>query len=320
VTLNYNGTTLSMSMYDVTAGGSCPGSRCFTQSWTVNIPALVGGNTAYLGFTGGINGNPPHVLSIDSVTYNTNAGSSASTPTLSPVAGSYPGPQLVTISDATAGAIIYYTTDGTTPLTSSSVYSSPITVSSTETIEAIAVKSGYNNSSVASATYVINKPPQIGSLSANYGALYAIITISGTNFGATQGSSTVTFNGVAAPASIWSNTSIQVNVPYHASTGNLVVAVGGLLSNEIPFTLEPTPVVTGMSPATGPAGTLVTISGQNLLDAEGRGEVWFGGISLSILNPSNTSLQVVVPDGAATGTFDVHINGVGQYTPTFTMN
>jgi hypothetical protein len=58
-------------LYDVTAGGSCPGSSCFTQTWNnVNIPALVGGNTAYVGLTGGT-GNAPtsYPLQIDSFTY-----------------------------------------------------------------------------------------------------------------------------------------------------------------------------------------------------------------------------------------------------------
>jgi hypothetical protein len=99
-----------------------------------------------------------------------------------------------------------------------------------------------------------------------------------------------------------------------------VVTVAGLSSNGIPFTVEPKPSITGISPASGPAGTLVTISGQNLLDAEGHGTVSFSGMTLHILNPSNTSLQVLVPTGATSGTFDVHINGVGNYTSTFTVN
>jgi hypothetical protein len=64
----------------------------------------------------------------------------------------------VTISDATAGATIYYTTNGTTPTTSSTQYTGAITVSSTETIEAIATASGYSTSSVATATYTISMP------------------------------------------------------------------------------------------------------------------------------------------------------------------
>src|SRR6202008_4524045 len=54
---------------------------------------------------------------------------------------------------------IYYTTDGTAPTTSSPMYTGPLTVSETETLEAIAVATGYTNSPVASAAYVISGGP-----------------------------------------------------------------------------------------------------------------------------------------------------------------
>jgi hypothetical protein len=82
----------------------------------------------------------------------------AATPTFSPAAGTYTSTQTVTISDATSGAIVYYTTNGTTPTASSSTYSVPLSVSSTETIEAIATASGYSPSAAASATYTIGAP------------------------------------------------------------------------------------------------------------------------------------------------------------------
>jgi hypothetical protein len=88
------------------------------------------------------------------------------TPVFSLVGGSYPGQQSVTISDSVSGSTIYYTTDGTTPTTSSTKYTAALSIASTETIKAIAVKSGDANSAVASATYTITAPVAPGSLSA----------------------------------------------------------------------------------------------------------------------------------------------------------
>jgi len=76
-------------------------------------------------------------------------------PAISPASGSYTGAQTVTIT-ATPGAAIYYTTDGSTPTTSSTVYTGPITVGASETITAIGAEAAYQNSIPVSATYTIN--------------------------------------------------------------------------------------------------------------------------------------------------------------------
>ena len=82
----------------------------------------------------------------------------APSPTFNPPLGNYSTPQQVTISDSVAGATIYYTVDGSTPTTNSTQYSAPITVSTTETIIAIAAAPGYSTSFTSSATYTFPAP------------------------------------------------------------------------------------------------------------------------------------------------------------------
>ena len=82
------------------------------------------------------------------------------TPSISPVTGTYAGTQDVTISDATEGSTVYYTTDGTVPTSSSKVYTAPISIAVSSTVKAIAVFAG-SSSGVASSTLTITSalPP-----------------------------------------------------------------------------------------------------------------------------------------------------------------
>jgi kumamolisin len=79
------------------------------------------------------------------------------TPAFSPIPGTYIPAQTVTIGTATSGASIRYTTDGSTPSeTAGTLYSGPITVSATTTINAIAYASGVPDSAVSTATFTIS--------------------------------------------------------------------------------------------------------------------------------------------------------------------
>ena len=78
----------------------------------------------------------------------------AATPTFSPAPGSFAGSVSVSFSDATPGATLYCTGDGSTPTTSSAACAT-VNLTATTTVKAIAVASGYNNSAVASGTYTI---------------------------------------------------------------------------------------------------------------------------------------------------------------------
>uniref|UniRef100_A0A4Y8PWA1 Uncharacterized protein n=1 Tax=Paenibacillus athensensis TaxID=1967502 RepID=A0A4Y8PWA1_9BACL len=76
-------------------------------------------------------------------------------PVFSSPGGTFAAAQTVTISTATSGATIYYTTNGSTPTTQSQVYAGPLTISATTNIKAIAVKAGMTASNVANASFII---------------------------------------------------------------------------------------------------------------------------------------------------------------------
>ena len=148
--VTYDGTTLMLNLSDQVT------NKTYTLAKPINIAQTVGANTAYVGFTGGT-GGLASTQKLLHWTYTTPLPSPVTAaPTFSPAAGSYSTAQNVTLSDATQGAVIYYTTDGSTPTTSSTVYSSAIAVGNgTTTIKAMAVASGSTASPVVSATYVI---------------------------------------------------------------------------------------------------------------------------------------------------------------------
>ena len=95
-------------------------------------------------------------------TIDTSTSGAAATPVFSPAPGVYKSAQTVTLSVATTGATIYYTSDGTVPTTSSTRYTGAIPVSGSQVIAAVAVAAGYTNSSPAQADYVITPPAASG--------------------------------------------------------------------------------------------------------------------------------------------------------------
>ncbi len=87
-----------------------------------------------------------------------NITGTVATPVFAPAPGVYASAQSVSISTTTAGATIYYTTDGSSPDLTSAVFdpASPILVTESTVIKAIAMKADWINSAVATGSYVIN--------------------------------------------------------------------------------------------------------------------------------------------------------------------
>lgn len=123
------------------------------DTWTYDVNSLVNGDVIDYWFTYQI-GSTQKDTGNFSFTHGT-VSQQVAAPTMSPSGGTYSSPQDVTISCATSGADIHYTIDGSTPTTSSPIYTAPITISTNKTIKAIGVKSGMTPSNISSATYYI---------------------------------------------------------------------------------------------------------------------------------------------------------------------
>ena len=161
--------------------------------------------------------------------------------------------------------------------------------------------------------------PNITSLSPTSSAVGASVTITGTNFGSTQGTSTVSFNGTLATATSWSATSIVASVPSGASTGNVVVYASGVNSNGVSFTVVPAPNISNLSPTSGAVAASVTITGTNFGSTQGTSTVSFNGTLATATNWSATSIVAPVPSGATTGNVVVYASGENSNGVSFTV-
>ena len=183
------------------------------------------------------------------------ASPTATVPSLRPTTGNYTAAQSVTMSDATPNAIIYYTTDGSTPTTNSIKYSTAINVAATTTIKALATASGFANSAVSSATYTISTgttPPTgsaVGVSLASADTIHGIgingaaatsggldghgYTYSGTLLGVTVTWAGLTFNlGTAGGENAVSNATIALPAGNYSTLNLLAAAVNGAQANQ----------------------------------------------------------------------------------------
>jgi hypothetical protein len=168
----YDGIILTMTLRDTSTNAQ------YRMSWPVNIPAIMGGNLAWVGFTGGE--IPPMAEDILTWDFYEGYDTRLATPTFDLAPGQYPSTQSVSIS-APTGSTIYYTTNGRQPTTSSIKYTGPITVSSSEVVQAVAVETGYTDSIVAVGNFQI---AQAGSplidLSTGFASASNLVTTNGT--------------------------------------------------------------------------------------------------------------------------------------------
>jgi sugar lactone lactonase YvrE len=154
----------------------------------------------------------------------------AATPVISLAGGVYAGTQTVTITDATSSSTIYYTTDGSYPSTSSSQFSGSVTISSSETLIALAVATGHSWSSAAIAEYLIQ--------SSSTPFIYTVAGVGVDGYSGDGGQATIA----------------EVNGPYKAvadSAGNVYIADTG--NNRVRKVAAATGIITTLA-GNGTAG------------------------------------------------------------------
>ncbi|HEX4440110.1 MAG TPA: IPT/TIG domain-containing protein [Thermoanaerobaculia bacterium] len=213
----------------------------------------------------------------------------------------------VVINGATFGGATSVTFNGTTAtfIVNTSVKITA-TVPSGATTGKIAVTTA-SGTGTSTTDFVIGTgaAPTITSFSPTSGPVGTSVVVTGTNFG---GASAVAFNGSAATFTLSGTTQITATVPTGATTGKIsVTATGGVATSATSFTVGSGPAITGFTPASGPVGTSVSISGSGFTGATA---VQFNGTSAtSFTVNSDISIAATVPAGATTGKISVAAPG-----------
>lgn len=288
---NNSNTSVTLSTPYYTIGGTNAADFANAGTGTcANAGVLTAGQscTVKVTITPGAPGARSATLTINSTATGTNVLSMSgtgigtipcATPTFSPVAGTYTTSQSVALSSTTTGATLCYTTDNSTPTangagtcTHGTTYSTAITVSSTETIKAIASHSGNSDSTVGSALYTITPgqaaTPTFSPVAGTYTSPQTI-TISSTTGGVTlcytTDGSTPTANGAGVcthgttyttPVAVGVNLTLQAVASESGFTDSSAASAAYTIN--LPQLAAPT--FSPTSPYTGPAVT-VTITG-----------------------------------------------------------
>ena len=174
-----------------------------------------------------------------------------------------------------------------------------------------------DGTTASGSDFTVILPPTLTSFTPTSGEVGSEVTLSGANF---SGATDVAFNGTSSGSfTVDSDTQIRANVPTGATTGPIRVSnVAGADTSADNFTVLYPPQVTAFTPASGPVGTEVTVTGVNFSGATG---VAFNGTAATTFTvDSDTELRATVPGGATTGPITVtNADGSGSSSSDFTV-
>src|SRR6266568_62221 len=240
-----------------------------------------------------------HAIAISVLLGNAGTGSTVvATPTFSPGGGTYTGSVTVTISDATSGATIHYTIDGSTPTTSSPFYGGAPTFTQTTTLKAMAAASGMTNSGVASATYTVQQQVATPAFSPGGGTY--------------TGSVTVTINDASSGATIYYTTNGST------PTTSSVVYTGALTFTQT-TTLKAMAAASGMTNS-GVANATYTVQQQVATPTfSPGGGTYTGSVTVSINDASSGATIYYTTNGSTPTTSSAVYSGALTFTQTTTL-
>ncbi len=251
---NYSG-TISVSMHSATAGSevrfTTDGSNPTASStlYAAAIPLSANTTIRAFAFKSGMNNSATVAAAY---TFSDSQLPTAATPTFTPNGGSFDGSVQVSMQTTTSGAEIRYTTNGSNPTAASTLYSGPITLSATTNLKALAIKSGMNNSGIASATFTAN-PPAPGtvatpSINPNGGTFSGSVSVtmqtatSGaelryTTNGSNPTSSSTLYSG---PVTLSANTTVKVIALKSGMTDSAIATAVFVVNPILPTVATPT--------------------------------------------------------------------------------
>jgi YD repeat-containing protein len=165
-----------------------------------------------------------------------------------------------------------------------------------------------SNGNIVSIGRIASGQVHIIGFSPSKGSVGATVTISGTGFSTTASLNTITFNGVAATVTTATASQIIAAVPSGAATGPIAItSPSGTATSSTSFTVTQaqTPVISGFSPASGQAGTSVTINGSNFATTSANNITAFANINAVVGSATATSIVATVPAGATSGRISI---------------
>ncbi|MBU5635303.1 IPT/TIG domain-containing protein [Geomonas sp. Red69] len=311
----------SAASFTVAASGSAP----LSYQWFKNGSAVAGATTPVLSI--------PAAGSVDAGSYyavvSNYAGSATSSAAVLTV--TYPAPAITGFTPASGSAGSTVTVNGTNFVGVNSVKFNGTSASFTQvsatqlsatvpqgaTTGPVSVTTA-NGTATSSTSFTVLVSPTITGFTPGYGGVGTAVTVTGSNF---TGVTAVKFNGVSAPFTVTSGTTLVTGVPAGATSGKLTVtATGGTATSSSSFSVSGksvAPRIKSFSPSSGKVGSTITVTGTNL---GGMTSARIGGVGAPFAVVSAGKVLLTVPTGAKSGRISVTTaGGTGTSSSNFTV-